>query len=265
MTSGPPDIPIRTYEDVIHHDFKVITYVDHWRKMLEDAEPGTAKNVIFNNNSSFRMIEVKNQTARAYLEAAIEALNEVIWDSKTLLIMISNMNILNSWLNSYSSDQEYKQLVDQMLVLKMDDSWFETFTLLLPKNSEFLHIFDHYLLKEMESGVLKRFFERRWASPEENFEMMEPQPLGFSNVLFCFIFLGFGILLSIVCATIELIMNKLWQGRFLTRRNRTNESIGVHNTNTKERTQQWVTREIKFDDENRPNVDNRNDKDVGNN
>ena len=90
--------------------------------------------------------------------------------------------------------------------------------------------------------------------------MMEPQSLGFSNVLFCFIFLGFGILLSIVCATIELIKNKLWQLGFLRKKNRTDESLHVQNR--RERTQQWVTREIKFDDENRPNVDSRNDEDV---
>ena len=107
---------------------------------------------------------------------------------------------------------------------------------------------------------MKRLFQKRWASIEENFEMMEPQSLGFSNVLFCFIFLGFGILLSIVCATIELIKNKLWQLGFLRKRNRTDESLHVQNR--RERTQQWVTREIKFDDENRPNVDSRNDEDV---
>ena len=93
--------------------------------------------------------------------------------------------------------------------------------------------------------------------------MMEPQPLGISNVLFCFLFLGFGILLSIIFSTIELIKNKLLHLHFLTRKNRTNESIDVQNR--KERTQQWVTREIKFDDENKPNVDSKKGEDVVNN
>ena len=160
MTSGPPDIPIRTYEDVIHHDFKVIAYADHFKNMLEGAGPDTAKNKIF--NSFFRMIKPEDQTTRAYLEASIEAMNEVVRDSKTLLLTISNINMLKS----YSSNEEYKQLMDQMLALKMDDSWFQIMTFLLPKNSEFLHIFDHYLLKEVESGVLKRLFVKRWAPPE---------------------------------------------------------------------------------------------------
>ena len=253
MTSGPPDIPIRTYEDVIHHDFKVIAYAGHLRDMLRDAGPDTAKNKVF---ESSRLIELNDQTPNAYLDASIEAMNEVVRDPKTLLLTISNINMLKS----YSNNEEYKQLMDQMLALKMDDSWFQINTFWLAKNSEFLHIFDHYLLKEMESGFLKRLFQKRWASIEENFEMREPQSLGFSNVLFCFIFLGFGILLSIVCATIELIKNKLWQLGFLRKRNRTDESLHVQNR--RERTQQWVTREIKFDDENRLNVDSRNDEDV---
>ena len=178
---------------------------------------------------------------------------------------MSNINVLKSMNQRRGRDEEFHQLLNQVFALKMDDSWFTTFTFALSKNSEFLPIFDHYLLKEKESGVFKRLFKMRWASHEENFEMMEPQPLGFNNVLFCFIFLGFGILLSIVCATIELIKNKIRQLLILRRRNRNNESKDVHNTNRKETTQQWVTREIKFDDENRPNVDNRNDEDVGNN
>ena len=263
MTSGPPDIPIRQYEDVILHDFNVITVHFQWENMLRDAGPGTAKSKVFDN--SFRFIKPKELTPQAYQEASILALNEVIRDRKTLLLMMSNINVLKSMNQRRGRDEEFHQLLNQVFALNMDDSWFATFTFALSKNSEFLPIFDHYLLKEKESGVFKRLFKMRWASHEENFEMMEPQPLGFNNVLFCFIFLGFGVLLSIVCATIELIKNKIRQLLFLRRRNRTNESKDVHNTNRKETTQQWVTREIKFDDENRPNVDNRNDEDVGNN
>ena len=39
--------------------------------------------------------------------------------------------------------------------------------------------------------------------------MVEPQPLGFNNVMFCFICLGIGISLSIIKAIVEFVMKKM--------------------------------------------------------
>ena len=46
MTSGPAEIPIRTFEDVIHHKYKVIAISDYDRRVLQAAKPGTAKNIV---------------------------------------------------------------------------------------------------------------------------------------------------------------------------------------------------------------------------
>ena len=46
----------------------------------------------------------------------------------------------------------------------------------------------------------------------EEFEMNEPQPLGFSQVMFCFSFVAFGMCLSLVIATMERLVS------FLTRK-----------------------------------------------
>ena len=88
-----------------------------------------------------------------------------------------------------------KFLVDKIHPLKMDDSSYNLLGLGLQKDSEFLGIFNHYLLKEMESGLNMRARRSLQNSfyVNEQFEMPEPQPLGSNNVMFLFILLGFGL------------------------------------------------------------------------
>ena len=43
----------------------------------------------------------------------------------------------------------------------------------------------------MENGVFPTLPVAYDNDPDENFEMVEPQPLGLNNVMFCFISLGF--------------------------------------------------------------------------
>ena len=89
--------------------------------------------------------------------------------------------------------------------LSMDDSAYYHLCLGLQKDSEFLGIFNHYLLKEMEHGInmreaskLQSIFNRN-----ELFGMAEPQPLGKNNVMFLFLLLGFGISASATVAILE--------------------------------------------------------------
>ena len=65
-------------------------------------------------------------------------------------------------------------------------------------------------MKIYENGFLfmGNFGRANRPDPEENFEMMEPQPLGLNNVMFCFISLGIGICVSIINVMIELIIRK---------------------------------------------------------
>ena len=215
MTAGPPSIPVKTFEDVIHYGYKVIPYMLYYEKMLRDAKPGTAKNIVY--NSYLRTIDTTNKTQR---ELAVYIFKEAISDSKTLIYMPSAVLAETDY-------APFKELADQMVALKMDDAQFSTGTVGLQKDSEFLQIFNHYFLQGMERGFLRRLY--RFNNFEElfnkeSFEMMEPQPLGFNNVMFCFIILGLGVCLSTVLASTELIKSKLWRQQLLTRRNRTNES-----------------------------------------
>ena len=48
-----------------------------------------------------------------------------------------------------------KALGDQTFAIRMDDAVYGIGTLGLQKDSEFLQIFNHYILKAIESGVLR--------------------------------------------------------------------------------------------------------------
>ena len=93
--------------------------------------------------------------------------------------------------------------------------------------------------------------------------MIEPQPLDINHVMFCFILLALGICLSTVLAIAELIKSKLLRQKPLTMTIQTTES-SVGQNQRRRGSQQWMTREIKFDIESKLDVDNRHDMDVGN-
>ena len=249
MISGPSGIPVRTFKDVINYDYTVITDSNYFMKMLQAAKPGTPKNIVF--NSYFRVIDQNNKTRKI---AAMEALKSVISDSKILLYATEAFL-------AYTDDPTYNKLVDKVVALKMDDTLYTIGTLGLQKDSEFLQIFNYYILREMESGFLRRLYREHHPDlfTKENFEMIPPQPLGINNVMFCFILLGFGICLSLLSTAVEFIMPKQsWEQFCTTKRHKTVEPRGVQKEG--KRSAQWETREIKFVDGTRSSVEKRNDK-----
>ena len=253
MTSGPPEIPVRTFEDVIHHDYKVIAHSGYWESLLRNTKPGTPKNIVY--NSHLRKVDrTQDET-----EMAIEIFKEAIRDSKTL-IYASTMAM------GGGGAPGYRLLEDQMQFVKIDDAQYVSISLGFPKDSEFLQIFNHYLLIQMESGFLWRryhnFESEQALLRRKDFEMMEPPPLGINNVMFCFILLAHGMFLSAVLGITELIRSKLWRRQDATMRIQTNESAVEQNERKRE--YQWETREIRFDPESKFNVDNRQDVVVGN-
>ena len=104
-----------------------------------------------------------------------------------------------------------KLLKDQLFALKMDDSVYSTAGLALQLDSEFRQIFNHYILKAYETGEFMRVYRHYHIDlfTKEKFEMPEPQPLGFNNVIFCFMLLGFGICISLIMVMMEVIKEKI--------------------------------------------------------
>ena len=108
-----------------------------------------------------------------------EALKEAISQTKTLI---------------YAT--ETRHLNNQLLGLRMDDASHVWGGFALQKDSEFLGLFNYHLLKARESGIHKRLFIRYHKDlyVKGQFEIPEPQPLTYKNILFPFICCGIGII-----------------------------------------------------------------------
>ena len=195
MTSGAPRIPIRTFEDVVHYDYKVLTYSPYYANILKSAKPGTAMNSVY----KFQFERMKNFE---------ECLKAVLTEPKTLTYGAK------TFLGKYPPS--VIKLQRQTFPLEMDDSVYAAASFALQKDSEFLQIFNHYIMKAMESGFLNRNFHNHRKDvygENENYETVEPQPLGFNNVMFIFIVLAIGICLSITKVLMEFLTMKLNKGK----------------------------------------------------
>ena len=220
MTSNPSDIPVRTFEDVVEHDYKVVSASHYYTRLLQFAKPGTPKNVVFNSNFEKLYLKLTNTSH-------VKALFEVISEPKTLLYTVFSA--------TQFKDPEKQRYFNQLFALKMDDAVYGIMTMGLQKDSEFRQIFNYYILKQFETGFSRRLYRKYHAGffTNENFELNEPQPLGFSHVMFCFTLLALGICLSTMITIMELISGKQGkQDMWVTRRKNIHEERG---RNRKER------------------------------
>ena len=209
MTSGPSDIPIHNFEDVIYHNYKVVTMSPYHEYILASSKPGSAMLEV--HNTQFEMKKDKDDVLNAMIQKA---------DSKTLYYGP------NAWLIKHSPETH------KLVFVELDGSVTTIGGFALQKDSEFLQIFNHYILKAEEGGVYKRITDNAflYLLARETFEMAEPQPLGYNNVMFCFISLGFGIFLSILKVMMEFI---LW---------RISKKQSVARTNERKAIRRWATR-----------------------
>ena len=193
MTSGPPRIPIKSFEDVIEYDYTVVVATDYRARMLSGSKPGTAPYRI----SQSRMEQKGND---------FDALDAIMKDQKKVFLSTAS-NALTS--------PAGKRYVGQIISLNIDDSFQSISTLPLLKGSEFLPLFNYYILKEHEHGIRKRLYYEyhKEMFTLEQFGMGEPQPLGATNTMFLFIWMAFGICISIAIGFAEWIKQKLFGKR----------------------------------------------------
>ena len=198
MTSGPGEIPINNFQDVIYHGYKVICQSTYYENVLATAKPGSAMLEVYDNH--FDKKEEED------MDNSIEGLREVIQDPESKTLMYASPD---SYMPKTPAE---KAVTDQIFPLKkLDDTLYSIGTLALTKDSEFHQIFNHYILKALETGEYKRLYHNHHMDLfiKESFNMPEPQPLEITNVMFCFICLAFGICLSFIQVMIEFLRKKL--------------------------------------------------------
>ena len=190
MTSGPPKIPVRSFDDIIHHDYKVILSSSYLKTILASEEPGSAKHTVYNN-----YVEPRDR-----LMTMGEAFKELSMDPKTLYYScICAM-----------ATKHARPYLKQLVALSLDDDGYAMSSSRLLKDSEFLPIFNYYQLKLHEHGINKHIYKKHHMVFFTNkmFGMTEVLPLGYGNVMFTFICLGFGICISLIFAIIERMVER---------------------------------------------------------
>ena len=92
--------------------------------------------------------------------------------------------------------------------LKISDAATIYGTFALIKHSEFLQMLNYHLIMRYENGALHRHHNRWMYDANQQFGMLEPEPLGYNNVLFPFMCLGLAICTAIVIAMVEISLNR---------------------------------------------------------
>ena len=204
MTAGPPEIPIKTFEDVIHHKYRVIAGNPYSVRHLARAESGSAKRKV-------HQINFVDQSGRQ--ENDQDSIQEIMSQPKTLLYSQRVLVI-----------PEEKLVTGQIYALNMDDSAYSLISLGLQKDSEFLGIVNYNILKAIEHGFWSRehreFHIRLHVNQQVG--MREPQPLAYHNVMFVFICLLMGIVISMTLAMTEKVQ------QLLSRRSSPHVGFGRH-------------------------------------
>ena len=189
MTSGPAPIPVKNFEDVLFHDYNVIVSSGFYKKLLALSPPGSAKYMVYK-----LFLEPQDK-----LPTVDDAFRMVTEEEKVLYYYgLSSMVSKNA-----------KPYQSQLIALKMAE--YSIASLALQKDSEFHQIFDYYILKGLESGIFRKIYIKHHMGLYTNkfFGLTEPEALGSNNVMFLFMFLGLGILVS-VCIMLTELVHKRW-------------------------------------------------------
>ena len=179
MTSGSEGIPIRNFEDVLHYDYKVTTDTDFYKNIFASAAPGSGMHKIY----------------KKYLENS-----EHIGELKDVE---SYLNLLSEPKTLFFGPKEVAGLSDDLTALKLDDEIKTQAGLMLQKDSEFLQIFNYYVLKQFETGILKRILHEQ---EEKVIGILEPEPLGYDNVVFLSSVIVGGVCVSFILVLVESVI-----------------------------------------------------------
>ena len=215
MTAGSPPIPVRTFEDVLDRDYKVILVGTYSYDLLAKAKVGSAKHSVFK-----LYFEKYDEKVRAY-ENALEMKtkeqlsDEIKWYDWTqhnidraYETIIADQKTLFYCHSSCHSDAVEK---GQVIALKMDDTHYTLGGYWLREDSEYLSVFNYYLLKAFETGILQRL-DMVWnhdTKPEIKIGLTEPEALSINNVMFPFSLLGVSIIISTIIVGLEKMVKLL--------------------------------------------------------
>ena len=220
MTAGPPPISEPSFGDVLNGTYKVITidishdsiFISSLTSYIKAKYPEVTRSNRTEQKRTEPMkleLEKKSQGLVRYGswyeklgkekigELAIE---KIIRDPTFLLYCPDN-----------SCDEKGDIRKGRVVAFEMKEAKHVWNTFLLMPDSEYLSLFNHYLLKAFETGILKRL-DKIWNAhlkPPIKIGIAEPQPLEMYNVMLPFSLLAAAIVVSMVLAIAEKVAYKI--------------------------------------------------------
>ena len=136
MTSGPPQIEVRNIGDVITKGYIVVTVTPYYKRVLAQSDP---------NSGSYQVYKKYLEPVKEFPDKDI-SFNRIVSEEKTLLFTVET-DLCQNYAEPYRK---------QLVVLKLDEKYSSFGTLALTNDSEFLPLFNFYILTAYESGINKK-------------------------------------------------------------------------------------------------------------
>ena len=219
MTAGPPPLNVRSFDDALDQGYEVIVVDKYNWQLLKDSKNGTSKHAMYKHyfeqyeNDILEYDRWKSGQTPEEIKAGkeydkidnvpkwfFESDQSIYWATEKIS---QEKKIL--WYDAESIQRNYK---GKVYSLNMDASHYTYIGFALQRDSEFLSIFNHYLLKAYESGILNRLDLFHNDQPDIKIGLNEPEPLGMNNLMFPFSFLAGSAVLSATIAVIEKLLKK---------------------------------------------------------
>ena len=194
MTAGTKNLPIRSFDEVIEKGYKVTALQGLGYEAF--LNPYQTPTWVKNDSAKHKVYMKYFKDGKGLMNNTQEPMRELTRDSKLLL---------------WGPTAQRRGWESQIVQYDMEDTMCFPTALPMPKDSEFLQIFAHYLQKQMESGIVKMTESNRNYPIRESIEIgiHEPQPLGYENVVLLYTCLGGGIGAAVLTACMEYI-TKRW-------------------------------------------------------
>ena len=209
MTAGSPPHPVRNFQDVLDHGYRVILVGNLELHLLKVAKNGSAKHSVYK-----LYFEDDDNTVldweRAMLNDNLEEMSRIVlpswynytkenfdWAAKQ--IVSDRKTLWYCQRDCAAEDVEQGNVID----LQMDDMSYTYGGFLLRKDSEYVSVISHYVRKGYETGIFNRIHQTYSSRTPIKIGMTEPGSLAMNNVMFLFMLLGAFMIISFLVAIVE--------------------------------------------------------------
>ena len=184
LTAAPKNEPVASFQEALDEGYTVIIIPGGFiESHLKTSRPGSGPYRVYHES----ILPNPEDSIVCSLKEAVERL---LADQRAL------------WFGTTTGVTNYKGIT---LLTKMKDRVLSQLAFGLRKDSEFKSMFDHHLMKIIESGMLRKHVRKWLEGGRPEFEgslfVDEAKPLGLDNLLFPCTVLGLGIGMGLILSS----------------------------------------------------------------